>query len=86
MRTRHRRCVLQLLLLDLPCDRTGQGVEPLLERRDTGIETIPVPVQSLDGRCQPVRLGVILPRESFDLLRLPGEFCGRGLIPLQCDG
>ena len=69
----------------LPGDGPGDGVEPLFQAGDTGIQPVAIAIERIDGGGKPPRLVVGFPRNQLDLLRLPGQIGGGDLLPLQSE-
>ena len=67
----------------LPGDGPGDGIEPLFQAGDPGIQPVAIAVERIDGGGQPPRLVLAFPGDQLDLLRLPGQVGGGDLIALQ---
>ena len=69
----------------LPGDGAGDGVEPLFQAGDAGIQPVAIAVERIDGGGEPPRLVLGFPGDQLDLLRLPGQIGGGDLIALQSE-
>jgi len=63
-----------------PGDRAGDGIEPLLQRGDAGIEPVAVGIERVDRGRQPPRLVLALPCDQLNLLRLSRQIGGCNLV------
>ena len=67
----------------LPGDGPGDGVEPLFQAGDAGIQPVAIAVERIDRGGEPPRLVLAFPGNQLDLLRLPGQIGGGDLIALE---
>jgi hypothetical protein len=77
---RFRMCSRRSRSGALAGDGPGDGVEPLFQAGDAGIQPVAIGVERIDGSGQPPRLVLAFPGNQLDLLRLPGQIGGGDLI------
>ncbi len=66
-------------------DGPGDGIEPLFQAGDAGIQPVAIAIERIDGGGEPPRLVVGFLRKHLDLLRLPGQIGGGDLFPLHSE-
>src|SRR5205807_3975914 len=69
----------------LPGDGPGDGIEPLFQAGDTGIQPVAIAIERIDGGGKPPRLVVGFFGDHLDLLRLPRQIGGGDLFLLQSE-
>ena len=80
---RFRMCSRRSRSGALADDGPGDGVEPLFQAGDAGIQPVAIAIERIDGGGQPPHLVLALPGDRLDLLRLPGQVGGGDLIALE---
>ncbi len=69
----------------MPGDGAGDGIQPLFQAGDAGIQPVAIAVERIDGGGEPPRLALGFPGEKLDLLRLPGQVDGGDLFALEAE-
>jgi hypothetical protein len=64
-------------------DRSGDGIQPLFQRAEAGIQPVAITVERIDGGRQSARLVLAFLGHSLDLLRLSPQIDGGDLIATQ---